>query len=45
MSSPHSKAQHLAGGDASNSEMDTTFNGTMPSEAIVSLVMIPGRHP
>ena len=44
MSLSHSEAQHLWGGDASNSEMGTTFAGTIPSEAVASLVMIPGRH-
>ena len=34
----------LGGGDASNSEMGTTFHGIMPNEAVASLVMIPGRH-
>ena len=45
MSSPHSEAQHLGNGDTSNSEMGTTFDGTMPNEAVALLVMTPGRHP
>ena len=35
----------LGGQVTSNSEMGTTFDGTMPNEAVASLVMIPGRHP
>ena len=45
MSSPHTKAKHLGGGDVSNSEIGTTFEGIMQGEAIALLVMIPGRHP
>ena len=45
MSSSLSEAQNLGGGDASNSEMGTAFAGTMPSDAITLLAMIPGRHP
>ena len=45
MSLPHSKDQHLEGGDTCNSEIGITFAGTMPSEAVASLVMIPGRYP
>ena len=30
----------LGGRDTSNSEMGTTFDGTMPNETVVSLVMI-----
>ena len=45
MSLSHFEAQHLGGGDASNNEMGTTFTGTMASEAVALLVMIPGRNP
>ena len=44
MSSSHSKLQHLGGGDASNSEMGTAFAGTIPSEAVALLAMVPDRH-
>ena len=45
MSLSHSKTQHLGGGDTSDSETDTAFAGTIPSDAIALLVMIPGGHP